>query len=123
MKTVKERALERASARKNSLQKMAPTVGVAPSVQTEMRTMAPGLTKGPISIPGGTVNSVYDRTPRLPCPNCGELISISLYDLVSASEFSCPHCLTKMTMDRPASKDALGHLQNFYVAAKNSELL
>lgn len=87
--------------------------------QTRVRTRAPGLADGPVSVPGGTVRSVDERTPRLPCPSCGFLISISLQDLITASGFTCPKCQTTLTMNRDASAEALRHVQTFYVAMKD----
>lgn len=72
-----------------------------------------------IQVPGGMVKSVDERVPRLPCPNCGFVISLSLQDLITASGFTCAKCLTTLTMQREESEDALKHVQTFYAAVKD----
>ena len=125
-KTVRDRAQERKERRdaKSVVRPMAMPVAARPlgAPSTKIATVAPGLANGPINVPGGTVTSVYDRVPRLPCPVCGGLIAISLHDLISASAFNCPVCLTSMTMNRHASEEALRHVQHFYVASKDLKL-
>ncbi len=78
--------------------------------------------KGQIRLPGSMVKTVEERVPRLPCPNCGFVISLSLQDLITATGFTCAKCLTTLTIRRDESEDALKHVQTFYAAVKDLKL-
>lgn len=48
-----------------------------------VKTVAPGVAGGPITLNNNrTPNDVYDRVPKLPCPSCGNVIALSLDDLL-----------------------------------------
>lgn len=121
--TVRNRAEARKAERdaRRGIQGRAMNLGPS-GPQTRIEQQAPGLAGGPINIPGGTVKSVDERTPRLPCPSCGFLISLSLQDLITAQGFTCPKCQLELTMNRDASEEALKHVQNFYVAMKDLQM-
>ena len=51
------------------------------------------------------------RTPGMPCPECGFFIEMSIYSLLSQGEFKCPGCLLTLSMDREVSRPALEVLQ------------
>ncbi len=53
--------------------------------------------------PPGAVPSVKERVPRLPCPECRFVISLSLHDLMTAPSFTCPQCQTTLNLLRGES--------------------
>lgn len=125
--TVSERAQARRRAREQARaeRRQARQVGKVArgvQVQTDLKKAAPALSGGPIGIPGGTVTGTDERVPRLPCPKCGFLISISLADLLYQGSFTCAKCLTTLTMQRDQSQEALQHLQTLYVGLKDAGL-
>lgn len=61
------------------------------------------------------------RSPGIPCPKCNFFIEMSIYSLLSQSEFKCPGCLLTLNMDRNASKSALELLQKVNVQKENIE--
>lgn len=54
---------------------------------------------------------VQQRTPGMPCPECGFQIEMSIYSLLTQAEFKCPGCLLTLSMDREVSRPALELLQ------------
>jgi len=61
--------------------------------------------------------------PHLPCPECGFKIEISLPELLTRSEFVCPGCNLKLTMDRDESKNALEMMQQLHIVKTNMDAL
>lgn len=61
------------------------------------------------------------RSPGIPCPKCNFFIEMSIYSLLSQSEFKCPGCLLTLNMDRGASRPALELLQKINVQKENIE--
>jgi transposase len=58
-------------------------------------------------------------SPGMPCPNCNFFIEMSIYSLLSQSQFKCPGCLLTLNMDRNQSKSALELLQKVNVQQEN----
>ncbi|MCC5637473.1 hypothetical protein LC593_16815 [Nostoc sp. CHAB 5844] len=56
-------------------------------------------------------NQGQQRTPGMPCPECGFFIEMSIYSLLTQAEFKCPGCLLTLSMDRKESRPALEILQ------------
>lgn len=103
-------------------QRMIAADDIARQSYSKVKTLAPGLAGGPITLSNRTPTDVHDAVPKLPCPSCGKLISISLHDLLMAAGITCPFCLLVLQMDRGASQSAIEHMQNFYVAMKDIKI-
>lgn len=117
------RALRRQAQQSQHAQQPSPST---PGAQTRVTRVGENPNrddKASVQIPGGTVTSVNERVPRLPCPECRFVISLSLYDLMTAPNFTCPQCQTTLNLLRGESSEALKHVQNFYVAMKDHERL
>lgn len=117
------RALRRQAQQQQAQQQPQPAPIAAPGAKTKVTRMGENPEKASVQIPGGTVTSVSERVPRLPCPECRFVISLSLYDLMTAPNFTCPRCQTTLNLLRGESSEALKHVQNFYVAMKDHERL
>ncbi|MBC1239133.1 hypothetical protein [Nostoc sp. 2RC] len=61
------------------------------------------------------------RTPGIPCPECGFFIEMSIYSLLSQADFKCPGCLLTLSMDREVSRPALELLQKVNTQMDNLE--
>lgn len=118
-------ALDKNKTAKPSLKERRANAQQPPSLNqasAQVKTLAPGLADGPIALSNRTPTDVYDRVPKLPCPQCGKVISLSLSDLLHMQGITCPHCLLQLTMDRNASGSAIEHMQHFYVAMKDVKM-
>lgn len=67
------------------------------------------------------IQEKQQRTPGIPCPKCGFFIEMSIYSLLSQSEFKCPGCLLTLSMDREVSLPALEILQKVNTQVENLE--
>jgi predicted RNA-binding Zn-ribbon protein involved in translation (DUF1610 family) len=61
------------------------------------------------------------RTPGMPCPECGFFIEMSIYSLLSQAEFKCSGCLLTLSMDREESRPALEILQKVNTQVESLE--
>jgi DNA-directed RNA polymerase subunit RPC12/RpoP len=63
------------------------------------------------------------NSPGIRCPNpgCGNIISVSLQDLLFQKNIQCPHCLLILTMDREKSKDTIEAMATLNTAIQNAE--
>ncbi|MCT7979823.1 phage terminase large subunit family protein [Laspinema olomoucense] len=52
-----------------------------------------------------------NRSPGMPCPECGFFIEMSIESLLYKQGFTCPGCLLELTMERTSSQPALELLQ------------
>lgn len=61
-----------------------------------------------------------DRKTGIPCPDCGTLIPVTIFDLLcSSGNFVCSCCGRKLTLMRQESAQALGELQKVAEAQRN----
>lgn len=63
----------------------------------------------------------FHEAPGMPCPRCGFRIKVTLQQLLSAAEISCPGCLLKLEIDRSQSQQSLELAQKLAVAVDNLE--
>lgn len=56
-------------------------------------------------------NPTQQRSPGIPCPNCGFFIEMTVQSLLYQASFQCPGCLLTLSMDRNESRPALEILQ------------
>ena len=61
------------------------------------------------------------RTPGIPCPNCRNLIPISIQQIINASVVFCPICGLKLDIDKRKSDKALKLLAKVDEAQKRIE--
>ena len=61
------------------------------------------------------------REPGMPCPRCKFFIQMSIKDILYKTEFICPGCSLKLTLNRGESKDTLKALQQLHIALENLE--
>lgn len=61
-----------------------------------------------------------DRKAGIPCPDCGTLIPVTIFDLLSSSgNFVCSCCGRILTLMRQESAQALDELQKVAEAQRN----
>lgn len=61
-----------------------------------------------------------NRKTGIPCPDCGTLIPVTIFDLLfSSGNFVCSCCGRMLTLMRQESAQALGELQKVAEAQRN----
>ena len=58
------------------------------------------------------------RIPGLPCPNCKNLIPITIHQLLEAKSIFCPICGLRLSMDKKPSDKAKDVLRKIEEAQK-----
>ena len=66
-------------------------------------------------------NPSQNRSPGIPCPQCGFFIEMSINNLLYQGSFQCPGCLLTLSMDRNESRSALQVLQKVHKEMENIE--
>ena len=61
------------------------------------------------------------RMPGMPCPNCKNLIPITMHQLLEAKSIFCPICGLKLSMDKKPSDKAKDVLRKIEEAQKKLE--
>jgi hypothetical protein len=59
--------------------------------------------------------------PGLECPNCKQLIKISIQSLLSGLPIPCPHCGLELSVDKNKSKETLEILSEVQIAIDKIE--
>lgn len=60
-------------------------------------------------------------TTGITCPKCSGFIPLSLFQLVSCSEFVCPQCGLRLSIDRKQSKQSMGALEKIKRAERGEK--
>jgi rRNA maturation endonuclease Nob1 len=61
------------------------------------------------------------RMPGMPCPNCKNLIPITMHQLLEAKSIFCPICGLKLSIDKKPSDKAKDVLRKIEEAQKKLE--
>lgn len=61
------------------------------------------------------------RMPGMPCPNCKNLIPITMHQLLEAKSIFCPICGLKLSMDKKPSDKAKDVLRKIEEVQKKLE--
>lgn len=61
------------------------------------------------------------KEPGMLCPRCNFFILFTIEDILYKTEFTCPGCSLKLTLNRSQSRESLEALQQLHVAIKNLE--
>ena len=67
----------------------------------------------------GTIKLADQRTPGMNCPKCGQFISTTISELISAQCLKCPHCGLELIVDRGKSQKAIAALKKVEEAQQN----
>lgn len=62
-----------------------------------------------------------DRKTGLNCPQCNGFIETSIFQLLTGSSLTCPHCHLRLMIDRGKSRQALDALRKVQIAQDNLE--
>lgn len=65
------------------------------------------------------VQTADERKTGLNCPQCGEFIETTVFQLLTSHSLLCPHCRLRLTIDRYKSKPALDALRKVQLAQDN----
>lgn len=65
--------------------------------------------------------STDERRTGLNCPQCGNFIETTIFQLLTSRAIQCPHCHLQLMIDRGKSKQALDALQKVKMAQDNLE--
>lgn len=62
-----------------------------------------------------------DRRVGMKCPQCGEFIETSIFQLLTTCALVCPSCHLKLNIDRMKSRPAFDALRKVQAAQENLE--
>lgn len=68
-----------------------------------------------------TVQTADERKAGLNCPQCGQFIETTIFQLLTSRAIQCSHCHLRLTIDRGKSRQALDALQKVQMAKDNLE--
>ena len=66
-------------------------------------------------------NPVEEKKSGFNCPECNFYVEVTLKSLLFEQSQTCPSCLTKFTMDRQESRQALDLMQKLNTVIDNLE--
>lgn len=66
-------------------------------------------------------DSAREQRVGLKCPQCGEFINTSIFELITSRGLQCPSCHLQLTIDRTKSKPAIEALRKVKQAQDNLE--
>lgn len=66
-------------------------------------------------------NQQEQRIPGFACPQCGNFITTSIAELLSAAYLQCPYCHLRLNIDHQQSSNALKALAKVEAARLNVE--
>ena len=66
-------------------------------------------------------DNAREQRVGLKCPQCGEFIQTSIFQLITSSGLQCPACHLRLAIDRMKSKPAIDALKRVKLAQDNLE--
>ena len=69
----------------------------------------------------GGQNTDDEKGPGFKCPNCGEWITVTIYDILSSDSITCTNCTNVLPIDKSKSNSAIDALRKVKKAQEKLE--